>query len=47
MSKAKAQANTLTSHQVTKVFNRIRLMSKLVYIEITPKQLEKAAELAL
>ncbi|HGS4671789.1 TPA: tyrosine-type recombinase/integrase [Vibrio cholerae] len=27
MSKAKAQANTLTSHQVTKVFNRIRLMS--------------------
>lgn len=27
MSKAKTQANTLTSHQVTKVFNRIRLMS--------------------
>lgn len=27
MSKAKAQANTLTPNQVTKVFNRIRLMS--------------------
>ncbi|MCZ4310173.1 hypothetical protein AB6D66_01640 [Vibrio pomeroyi] len=27
MSKAKAQANTLTSLQVTKVFSRIRLMS--------------------
>ncbi|WP_390241918.1 hypothetical protein [Vibrio sp. R78045] len=38
MIQAKAQANILTSHQVTKVFSRIRLMS-------SPHQ--KAASIAL